>query len=98
MSVQETELIELAKLGIEAEAFLSSPLGRFLMKKADDEEAAATVELIETPPTDIEKNREIRNQIHVARMFKVWINESVQCGRAAHAQLQQLEDMARHGA
>lgn len=81
------EMLELAKLGIEAEAFLRSPLGKFLRKKAEDEIDAATQELIDCAPNDFFGNRDIRNKIHVARMFLVWVSDAINIGRAAHEQL-----------
>lgn len=80
-------------MGIDAESFIRTPLGKFLIRKADNEIAAATEELIETEPIDIKAATEIRNRIHVARMFKVWLGDAIAIGHSAHDQLKELEGM-----
>jgi len=86
------ELIDLAKMGIDAESFMGTPLGKFLESKACNEEAAALEELVNADPDDVKSNTQLRNQIHVARMFLVWMSDSIRAGRAAHEQLRELED------
>lgn len=89
------ELVELARLGMDAEVFMQTPLGKFLYDKANGEIAAATEKLIDSPPYDTQAGIEIRNHIHIARMFLVWIVEAMTIGRAAHNQLQEIDDMER---
>ncbi len=91
--MQDDELLSMARMGIDAESFMRTPLGQFLIKKASNEIAAATEELIEADPSDIKVNTEIRNRIHVARMFIVWLGDSIAAGRSAHEQLKELEGM-----
>ena len=94
---EANDLLSIAKMGVDAESFLQTPLGRFLMKKAKDEEAAALAELVDADPEDVKENREIRNRIHVVKMFRQWMTEAIEVGHAAHMHLKQLEDMERHG-
>lgn len=89
---KEDPMIEAAKLGMEAEVFRSSPLGRFLIKKAEDEESDAIEHLIAADPENAKEQREYRNQIHVSRMFIEWLNDAVEIGRAAVEMLRQQED------
>jgi hypothetical protein len=89
------EMLELAKLGIEAEAFMRSPLGKYLEGKALKEEKYAFAELVNAAPDDVKANTDLRNQIHVARMFLVWMDDAIQSGRAAHEQMRELEVMER---
>lgn len=91
----EDEMLTAAKLGIDAEVFLVSPLGRFLTKKAEDERAAAIELLIDADPEDIKQNREFRNQIHVSNMFLAWINDAVNIGKAATEMLRSPENDAQ---
>lgn len=84
--------MDLARMGIDAESFMATPLGKFLEGKARDEEAAALEELVNADPDDVKSNTQIRNQIHVARMFLVWMSESIRAGRAAYERLRELED------
>jgi len=89
------ELLSIAMMGIDAESFMLSPLGKFMTKKADDEIASATNELIDADPDDVKRNTELRNRIHVSKMFLVWLRDSVSIGHAAHSQIQELESFDR---
>jgi len=92
MSEPDDELMSLARLGIDAEAFMGTKLGRFLHQKATDEILEATSELIAADPADAKANTDIRNKIHVANMFLVWMRESINVGHAAHDQLRALDE------
>ena len=89
------QFVTIARLGIDAETFIRTPLGRFLEGKARDEEAAALAELVDADPEDAKANRELRNRIHVARMFLTWIGDAIEAGQQAHRQLQEMEGLAR---
>jgi len=98
MSGEHEELdqfVTIARLGIDAETFIRTPLGRFLEGKARAEEADALIALVDADPEDAKANRELRNQIHVARMFLSWINDAIEAGQQAHRQLQEMEGLAR---
>jgi len=98
MSGEHEELdqfVTIARLGIDAETFIRTPLGRFLEGKARAEEADALIALVDADPEDVKANRELRNQIHVARMFLSWINDAIEAGQQAHRQLQEMEGLAR---
>jgi len=89
------ELLSIARMGVDAEAFVRTPLGKFLVSKADREIAAATDELVAADPEDVKKNRDLRNRIHVANMFVTWLRDAIEIGRAAHDQLSELDDYSR---
>lgn len=84
--------VRIARLGIEAEAFMSSPLGLFLQGKAASEVEALTAELIDADPEDAKVNRDIRNKIHVCRMFSEWLGDGINAGLAALHQLREAEN------
>jgi hypothetical protein len=89
----DSDLINIARIGIDAEAFAKSDIGKFLIGKAQAEIDAATAELIDADPADAKANTEIRNKIHVARMFLVWLDEAIQIIRHAPEQLQELDSI-----
>jgi hypothetical protein len=89
--MNDIDLINVARIGIDAEAFSKSDIGKFLIGKAQAEIEAATSELIAADPADVKANTEIRNKIHIARMFLVWLDEAIQVGRLAHDQLQEMD-------
>jgi len=91
---QDEPLLLAARIGIDAEAFARSDFGKYLMQKAYSEIAAATDELISADAEDAKANRELRNQIHVAKMFLTWLDEAVHVGRKSYEELQELEDLA----
>jgi hypothetical protein len=86
------ELLDLAKMGMDAEVFMRSPLGKFLTKKAEREKATALDSLVDTDPADVKGNTEFRNQIHVVNMFLTWVREAVMVGKSATDQLREEED------
>ena len=88
----DDEFLNLARMGIEAEAFTNSALGKHLLRKAAIEIAEATQELIAADAHDVQANTDIRNQIHVANMFIIWINQAVNTGLQAHDQLKVMEE------
>lgn len=88
------ELLSIARMGVDAESFLRTPLGRFIVAKAAREEAEAIRELIDCAPNDFARNRDLRNTIHVSRMVVGWLTDAVNIGHAAHEQLQEYEDLA----
>jgi len=95
MSEDTDHFVQIARTGIDAEVFMRTPLGKFLESKAMAEEADALAALVDADPEDAKVNRELRNQIHVSRMFLVWIRDAINAGRSAHAQLQEMDELAR---
>lgn len=92
--MNDIDLINVARIGIDAEAFSKSDVGRFMIGKAQAEIDAAVNDLIEADPGDWKANNDIRNRIHVARMFLTWLDEAVMVGHHAHEQLQELDDLS----
>lgn len=79
------------RLGIDAEAFLASELGKHLMQRAEDDIEDATAALIGIAPDDVRGNTMLRNRIYVARQFKHWMIEAIQQGRAAYDRIKDQE-------
>jgi hypothetical protein len=87
----EQQELEKARLGIEAESFLHSTLGRYLMERADLEVEQATIELIKADAGDFKANRDLRNKIQVAHNFKAWLVEAITAGRVATENISERE-------
>ena len=83
--------LDIARLGIEAEAFLASNLGRYLMERAELERELATAELIAAEPSELALCVRIRNRILVIELFKNWLVEAVQEGKVASQELERLD-------
>lgn len=90
--MDDDELVNLARLGMDAEAFERTKLGAYMVRSAADEIAAATAELVAAAPDDVKLNTDLRVRIHAVRMFLVWMREAINTGFAAHEHLKTLED------
>jgi hypothetical protein len=82
-----TELLAEAQLGIEAEAFLESPLGRHIADRIEREIGEAQTALETVCPLDTEAVRALQNKAKVARLVKDWLLEAIVNGRYAHDEL-----------
>jgi hypothetical protein len=97
VSEPDYEMMQLdaAKLGIEAEGFLASSLGRYLVERADLEIEKLTETLIWLSPSDITANTDVRTEIQVCIKFKQWLIEAINSGRVAARNIQESEAVDR---
>lgn len=79
--------LETAKLGVEAEGFLRSSFGKYLIERADMQMGQAVRALIDADPMDGKLNYKLRNDIKVCEQIKQWIGEAVSSGKVAHGNL-----------
>ena len=89
---KDNQLLDIAKLGVEAEAFMRSPLGKEMLKQADMEIAEATAKLVDADPEDVKSNRDLRNTITMAKMFGQWLRDTAAIGQHAADQLRDIEN------
>lgn len=87
----EVDLMADLRLGIEAEAFLVSDIGRYLAQRAECERDEALADFRAVDPTDSEKVRQIQNRIWRAETFVGWLTEAINVGRYAAQELQSPE-------
>jgi len=81
MTTENTNLLERAiALGFEAEAFLQSDIGRYLIERADDEIDTALDELKRADPEDAKTIRRLQGDIKVAESIQYWLAEAIQDG------------------
>lgn len=80
-------LLAEAVLGRDADEFLSSELGRFIVGRCDQEIQEAQALLSEVSPWRRNRIRQLQNQVWRARSMKVWLVELVNAGRMAEAAL-----------
>lgn len=86
--MNQTLLAE-AMLGQDAEEFIQSDLGRYVLARAEEEEQAAQEILAKVSPWRRRRITQLQDQIWRARSFKSWLAELVFSGKQA---LQQLEE------
>lgn len=75
--------IEVARLGIEAEAFIRSNFGKYVTRRIEEHVTAHTAKLVDADPDDVKVNRDLRNEIRLCQMLEEWIVEAVNSGRLA---------------
>lgn len=86
------ELLQQVELGLDVQQFLRSPVGKYLLQKADDERTDALAELVEANPEDSEGIRALQSTIKRADSIQFWLIEAVQAGKNAEAQLDPRDD------
>jgi hypothetical protein len=82
------ELVKASELGTEAENFLGTELGKYLVQRAEAECEAAVESLKTVSPTATEEIRTLQNQIYRAESFQYWLGEAVTEGIVAFEQMQ----------
>ena len=81
-----------ARLGIEAESFQNSHVGRYIYDRIDVDLVKLTQELLDTNPSDVSKCVEIRNNILVRNLFTLWIKEAIGSGLNAENELKDADE------
>ncbi len=78
-----------AILGRDAQEFLSTELGRYLVGRAELEEREALEKLSEVSAWRVLRVQELQAQVWRARSVRAWLAEIVQAGNAAEAAMEQ---------
>jgi len=78
-----TDILSIAQLGVEAESFKSSGLGRYLNDRAESEIIEASNELCTVCPSDTKAITELQNKVYRANSFIIWIEEAIEDGNFA---------------
>ena len=90
--MDDEELMRAAIFGKEAELFLGSPIGDFLVRHAQTEASVAAHKLKQVLPWRRRRIQELQNQIRVAEWFQVWLGEAVAQGRQATEILEETQN------
>lgn len=77
-----------AILGRDAEEFLNSELGRYLLGRAQEEEQEALDKLARISSWRRNRIKELQAEVWRARSVRLWLAEIIQAGRQAETQLQ----------
>ena len=81
-----------AALGRDAEEFLASDIGRYIIGRCEHEIAEAQEQLASVSPWRRNRIRQLQNEVWRARSVRQWIAELVIRGREAEKQLEQQQD------
>ena len=74
-------------LGLHVEGFLSGPIGKYLVGRAEEEIDAALQEMKTVMPTDTPRIVALQNVIHRAESIQYWLAEVIQAGLNAQQEL-----------
>jgi hypothetical protein len=85
------EMYRTVEFGLDVEQFLKSPIGRYLLKKAGEERIDALADLVAVSPGDPEQIRALQSIIKRADSLLFWLNDAIQAGKNAEAQLDPRE-------
>ena len=88
---EDRELLQRVGLGVEAESFLGSNLGRYLIERAEGERDDAVEDLKEANPDDPKGIRDLQNRIWRAESVQFWLADLINDGRNAMHELQARE-------
>jgi uncharacterized protein involved in exopolysaccharide biosynthesis len=84
----QRELLDTRKrmeLGMEAEAFAHSGIGRYLLQQATELGEAALEKLADVQPTDERRIAELQRDVKLGRHIQTWLLQAVQDGANAEA-------------
>lgn len=85
------ELLDLARLGVEAQAFKRSELYKFLFLQSSREEEDLLGQLREADPEDPAGIRDLQNKLTVIDMFRTYLDEIENSGRLAEENLREID-------
>lgn len=77
------ELIQAIDRGLQVEAFLTGPVGRFLALRAERERLDVLEKLAEADPEDAKSIRRLQSRVAVLDCWQDWIAEAIAEGRQA---------------
>lgn len=85
-------LVAEAILGKDAEEFLASDLGRYIVARIDEEERTALDGLAEVWPWRRRRIEQLQAQLWRARSFKSWLGDLIVAGKQALEHLETPPD------
>jgi len=83
MSNENQMLMDVAVFGEQVRQFMESPVGRYLLQKADEEKDLAILELVNVDAQDYKAVQSAQNQFQRAEDFQAWLTEAVTKGLQA---------------
>jgi hypothetical protein len=84
MEERTKDAFEVASFGIEVERFLFSPIGRYLIARAENERDKAINAFKEVDPANVAEVRNLQDTINIPDRIMRWLSEAVENGRLAH--------------
>ena len=92
MTDETEQLAAISDLGLEAENFVQSRIGIYLIQRAEQEAEEANIELARHDPEDAKGIRALQNRIYRADSVRQWLAEAIIEGRQAAQIMNQPEE------
>lgn len=89
---RDDPLMETAIFGREAQVFLATAVGQYLVKRAAQEAEEATRDLCKVLPFRWRRITELQNRIYRAQSVQAWLAEAVMDGIAAERSITGEDD------
>ncbi len=83
------EQLKVVELGLDAEQFLASNLGKYIIERAEAEIESAIEQFKATDPEDAKAMRALQNIIARNESVQYWLADAINAAHAAEEQLQQ---------
>lgn len=83
MSREEDKLEDVVRFGAEAEAFLKTDIGKYLLQRSQDQIDQAFEQLKRVDPCEPREIRKLQNIIQRNEDVETWLGEIIQAGRDA---------------
>jgi hypothetical protein len=80
--LERQERMKVVSLGIEAEHFALSSLGRHITARAEREREEALKQLIKADPHDVNAVQRLQNEVRVIDKVQQWIADAIMDGQA----------------
>jgi hypothetical protein len=91
---ERQQLFDYAALGREVDAFWSTAVGQYLLRRTEMEYVEALAALAECDPSDQTKIRALQSDAKRAKSLKAWLSEAIKTGLMAEANLEERTDDA----
>ena len=85
-------LIAEARLGLQTREFLSSPLGRYILGRADKSREESFEAWLSAPPTDVETIRELQFRARLPSLITTWLDEAINQANHAEVTLSEIQE------
>ena len=85
----DDELYQVARLGIEVEAWFRTPVGAYVLKRAEAEVEDAFNQWLDTPDPRDQITPNLHQRANAARAAILWLNDAIHDGQAAEASLEE---------
>lgn len=84
---EQLKKAERIELGVKAEEFMTSDIGRYLMNRASREASGALLKLSSVDPDDSKTIRDLQTKIKRCDDLERWLDEAIQVGKSEYISL-----------